>query len=67
MASLDESKLSQITARAGVLRAGCGRAGSLAKSYELRADGSGQFMWQRPTETDGDPDDTTISVTTVRE
>lgn len=64
---LSESNLSEITARAGVLRAGTGRAGSLAKSYELRADGSGQFIWQRPVANDGDPDDTAGSFTTVRE
>lgn len=67
MATIAESELSQLTARAGILRAGTGRAGALAKSYELRADGTGQFIWQRPVATDGDPDDTAGSYTTVRE
>ena len=54
MAAIQESNLSQITARAGVLRAGTGRADCAPPSYQLKLN-SGELIWNRPTEKDGDP------------
>lgn len=53
--AIQKSQLAQLTARAGVLRAGTGRAEAYGKAYELKADGSGQLIWDRPVSTDGDP------------
>lgn len=61
------SQLAQLTARAGVLRAGTGRAGAHGKSYELKNDNSGQIIWQRPVAEDGNPDDTVAGWTTLQE
>lgn len=60
------SQLAQLTSRAGLLRAGTGRAGAHGKSYELKPS-SGEIIWQRPVATDGNPDDTAASWTTERE
>jgi hypothetical protein len=64
---LDESELAQHTARAGLMRAGTGRAGALAKSYELKAGASGEFIWDRPEDRDGNPASTASSWTNGRE
>lgn len=64
---LDSEQLAQITARLGVARMGTARLGGQGKSYELKADGSGQIIWNRPVAKDGDPDDTSDGWTTGRE
>jgi hypothetical protein len=65
--AIEGEQLAQITARAGVLRAGTGRAGAAPKSYELKADGSGEIIWNRPVASDGDPASTAAGWTTGRE
>jgi len=65
--AIDSEELAQITARAGVLRAGTGRAGATGKAFELKANGTGQIIWDRPVASDGDPDDTAPSWTNGRE
>lgn len=64
--SITSEQLAQVTARSGVLRAATGRAEAFGKAYELKADGSGQLIWDRPVATDGDPG-TTVAWATVRE
>jgi hypothetical protein len=64
---LASEQLAQITSRVGVVRLGTGRLGAVAKDYELKADGSGQWIWNRPVARDGDPDDTASGWTTSRE
>jgi len=54
MAAIQKSNLSQITARAGVLRAGTGRAACVPPTWELKP-ASGELIWNRPTEKDGNP------------
>jgi hypothetical protein len=39
----------------------------VAEEWELKADGSGEFIWNRDADTDGNPDDTVANWTTVRE
>lgn len=54
-----DSQLAQITARAGVLRAGTGRAGCALHDPYLKVNSgsvAGQVVWNRPVERDGDPD-----------
>lgn len=66
--AITSEQLAQLTARTGVARCGTARAGAVAKSYELRvATADGQFIWQRPVATDGDPDDTASGWVTGRE
>jgi len=60
------SQLAQITARAGVGRAGTMRAGCAPKSYELKP-ASGEILWNRPTASDGNPATTASNWTNVRE
>lgn len=67
MSGIAESELAQITARAGLLRAGTGRSNAHGKSYELKPGASGQLIWDRPLPQDGDPDDTAASWTNGRE
>jgi hypothetical protein len=67
MVSIEKSQLAQLTARAGVGRAGTCRAGAAPKSYELKANGTGEIIWDRPVATDGEPDDTPAVFTTERE
>lgn len=58
MGVIQLSNLAWLTARAGVLRAGTGRAGAAPKVYELKADGSGQIIWNRSQASavnEGDP------------
>jgi len=59
--AITNSQLAQLTARAGVLRAGTGRAGGAPKSYKLKADGSGEILWDRPLPEDGRPPGTVTS------
>lgn len=52
------SNLAQLTARAGVGRAGTMRAGAAPKVYELKADGTGEVIWDRSQAgavNEGDP------------
>lgn len=63
--SITSEQLAQITARAGVGRAGTMRAGVAPKAYELKA--NGEIIWNRPVSQDGDPDDTPAGWTTGRE
>lgn len=65
--AISSDNLAQLTARVGVLRLGTGRLSAKAASYELKADGTGQFIWDRPTSTDGDPDDTADTWSNERE
>jgi hypothetical protein len=65
--AIADSELAQITARAGVGRAGTMRAGVTANADHLKADGSGEIIWNRPPSTDGDPAVTSDTYTTVRE
>ena len=70
MASILQSNLAWLTARAGVLRAGTGRAGAAPKVYEMKADNTGQIIWNRNlpgTDDEGDPGAAPVTVTTVRE
>lgn len=67
MASINDSEIAQITARAGVGRAGTMRAGAVPKVYELKANGSGEIIWNRDVTRDGDPDDTTDTSVIGRE
>lgn len=61
-------QLAQLTARSGVMRSGTGRSAAAPKSYELKSDGSGQILWNRPVMDDGRPPGTvTTSWTTLRE
>jgi len=63
---ITKSQLAQLTARAGVGRAGTMRAGAAPKAYKLKP-GTGQIIWTRPLPQDGDPDDTASTWTTGRE
>jgi len=65
--SIDSEELALLTARAGIGRAGCMRCGYAPKAYDMKPDGSGQIIWNRPAPPDGDPDDTPSTWTTVRE
>jgi hypothetical protein len=68
--AIQQSNLAQLTARAGVLRAGTGRAGAAPKVYELKANGTGQIIWDRAqagTVGEGNPDDTADTWATGRE
>lgn len=62
-----KSQLAQLTGRAGVGRAGTMRAGCAPKSYELKANGTGEIIWDRPVAKDGDPASTANVWTTGRE
>lgn len=64
--AITESELAQITARAGVMRAGTARAGSAPKSYELKPS-SGEIIWNRDLPQDGAPATTAPNWTTGRE
>lgn len=61
------SQLAQITARAGLGRAGTMRAGVAPKSYQLKNDATGQILWNRPVAEDGAPSDNSSTWTTGRE
>jgi hypothetical protein len=53
-----------------VLRAGTGRAGAAAKAYELKADGSGEIIWDRVQAgqvDEGEPENTPGSWANERE
>jgi len=68
--AIQQSNLAQLTGRAGILRAGTGRSGAAPKAYELKADGTGQIIWNRAQATttgEGNPDDTAAGWTTGRE
>jgi hypothetical protein len=67
MAGLESNDLAWITARTAVARCGTARLGAFGKAYELKADGSGELIWNRPVDKDGDPDDTADGWTNVRE
>lgn len=60
------SNLAQITARAGVGRAGTMRAGVTFKPEEIKANATGEIIWNRSLPNDGDPDDTANAWTEVR-
>lgn len=61
------SQLAQITARAGLGRAGTMRAGVAPKAYQLKSGASGEILWNRPVAEDGDPSDNSSTWTTGRE
>ena len=52
--AISSEQLAQITSRAGVLRAGTGRAGVAAEKFEMKPN-SGEIIWNRPPAADGDP------------
>lgn len=52
---LTSNELAQITARVGVARLGTARLGAIGKDYQLKANGTGEFIWNRPVEKDGHP------------
>lgn len=60
------SQLAQMTARAGLGRAGTCRAGCAPDIDRLKPGGQGLIIWDRPTATDGDPAATASSWTTER-
>jgi hypothetical protein len=53
--AIASEQLAQLTARMAVLRMSTGRLGAFGPDYELKADSSGQIIWNRATATDGDP------------
>lgn len=65
--AIQSEQLAQITARVGVVRLGTGRLGAAPDAYQLKADGTGQIIWDRPVASDGNPDDTASSWSTDRE
>lgn len=67
MAAIDNSNMAQITARSGVGRAGTMRAGVTFKTEEIKADATGEIIWDRDLPNDGNPDDTAASFTRVRD
>lgn len=64
---LASEQLAQITSRLGVARAGTARLGAAPAAYQLKADGSGEIIWNRPVDKDGDPATTAAGWTTGRE
>lgn len=64
--AITQSNLAQLTARSGILRAGTGRSAAAPPTTQLKAS-SAEIIWNRPPATDGNPDDTADTWTTVRE
>jgi hypothetical protein len=62
--AIESDELAQITARAGVLRAGTGRAGAVEEANRLKS--SGQFIWNRDEPNLGNPDDTAAGWVSTR-
>lgn len=65
--AINDSNMAQITARAGVGRAGTMRADVTFRDEAIKANNTGEIQWDRPVASDGDPDDTAATFTRVRE
>jgi len=66
--AIQSEQLAQITARAGVGRAGTMRANCAPKAYELKTGArAGEILWDRPVDRDGNPEPTAQTVQTGRE
>lgn len=61
MAGLGSNDLAWLTARCGVARCATARCGAVAQDYELKADGTGEFIWERDPDADGGPRATSLT------
>lgn len=68
--ALASEQLSWITARLGVARLGAFRLGEVGPAGDLKenvAATGGQVIWDRDVPNDGNPDNTAVAYTTVRD
>jgi len=66
MASIASDNIAKITARAGLARAGASRAGCAPPASQLKPGASGQIIFNRENNPDGDPVYSTATWTNVR-
>lgn len=64
MANIASDNMAKITARAGVARAGCSRMGCAPVRSQLKA--TGQLIFNRANDADGDPIYSTATWTNTR-
>ena len=66
MATLQSNELAWITCRANHARAGASRSGCAPILAEMKAGTAGDIIWNRDPATDGDPADTSLTWSNVR-
>lgn len=70
MAVLSSEQLTWITTRLAVARMGACRLGEAAPTGDMKpnvAPVAGEIIWDRPQAEDGNPDDTAVAYTTIRD
>lgn len=66
MANIASDNMAKITARLGVARLGCSRLGCAPVASQLKPGGSGQIIFNRENNPDGDPVYSTATWTNAR-
>jgi len=66
MANIASDNMTKITARLGVARLGCSRLGAAPVLSQLKPGASGQIIFNRENNPDGDPVYSTATWTNVR-
>ena len=66
MANIASDNIAKITARLGVARLGCSRLGCAPVLSQLKPGASGELIFKRENNSDGDPVYSTASWTRIR-